>query len=145
MDVSAATLWWMAAGLLVVAELLTGTFYLLMLALGGAAGALAAWSGAQATTQVVVAAAVAAGTTALWHLRRRREPRSAPAEANHDVMLDIGERVQVAEWAADGCARVRYRGTDWTAHLAPGANRQAGAHVVSAVQGNWLVLTPAAD
>ena len=143
MDLSAATLWWVAAGIAVAAELATGTFYLLMIALGLAAGALAAHLGMAPSAQVVVAALVAAAATALWHWKRARHPHSAPAAENRDVNLDIGERVRVDAWSGDGTARVTYRGTQWTARLAPGATPVAGEHRVTAVEGNWLVLAPA--
>jgi len=145
MDLSAATLWWVAAGVAVAAELATGTFYLLMIALGMVAGALAAHLGLGATWQIAVAALLGAAATALWHWKRAQHPRSEPAARNRDVNLDIGERVQVDAWASDGTARVSYRGTQWSARLAPGAPRVAGAHRVDAVEGNWLVLAPAAS
>jgi membrane protein implicated in regulation of membrane protease activity len=142
MDPSAATLWWVAAGIAVAAELATGTFYLLMIALGLAAGAIAAHLGLGGTTQVVVGALAAAVATGAWHLKRARHPKSAPVAQNRDVNLDIGERVQVDAWHADGTARVQYRGTQWTARLATGAANTPGEHTVSAVEGNWLVLVP---
>jgi membrane protein implicated in regulation of membrane protease activity len=145
MDLSAATLWWVAAGIAVVAELATGTFYLLMIALGLAAGALAAHAGLAPTWQIVAAAVVGAAATALWHWKRARHPQSAPVERNRDVNLDIGERVQVEAWGTDGTARVSYRGTQWSARLAPGAARVAGEHRVTAVEGNWLVLAPSSS
>jgi membrane protein implicated in regulation of membrane protease activity len=144
MDLSSATWWWVAAGIAVAAELATGTFYLLMIALGLAAGAIAAHLGLGGTAQVVVAALAAAVATTAWHLKRARHPQSAPAAQNRDVNLDIGERVQVDSWNSDGTARVQYRGTQWTARLAPGAAPAAGEHTVSAVEGNWLVLVPRA-
>lgn len=142
MDFSIATLWWVAAGIAVAAELATGTFYLLMIALGLGAGAIAALLGLAVSAQVVVAALIGGGATAFWHWRRFRQPRSAPARENRDVNLDIGERVNVAAWAADLTARVQYRGSTWTARLAPGAVAAPGEHLVTAVEGNWLVLSP---
>lgn len=142
---SAATLWWVAAGVAVAAELATGTFYLLMVALGLAAGAVAAHLGADMPAQWIAAALVGAVTTALWHWKRARAPRSAPAERNRDVNLDIGERVTVAAWNADGTARVQYRGTQWSARLQGGAAARPGEHVVTAVEGNWLVLAPSSS
>ena len=139
MTLSAATLWWVAA------ELATGTFYLLMIALGLGAGAVAAHAGLSATWQVTAAALVGAAATALWHWKRASQPRSAPPELNRDVNLDIGERVQVEAWGSDGTARVNYRGTQWSARLAPGAQRVAGEHRVAAVEGNWLVLAPSSS
>ena len=145
MDFSAATFWWVAAGVAVAAELATGTFYLLMIALGLAAGAVAAHLGLALAGQIVAAALLGGGATAVWHWRRYRQPQSAPARENHDVNLDIGERVNVSGWAADRTARVQYRGSAWTARLAPGAAPTAGEHLVAAVEGNWLVLAPLAE
>ncbi len=145
MDFSSATAWWVLAGLLVAAELLTGTFYLLMLALGLAAAAVAAHLGLSVTMQLLTAAVAGSGATALWHWKRARQPGSAPAHMNRDVNLDIGERVWVQAWRADGTARVNYRGSEWTARLAPGTPvRAAGSHVVASVEGNHLVVSPEA-
>jgi membrane protein implicated in regulation of membrane protease activity len=143
MDISAPTLWWLAAGLLVAAELLSGTFYLLMLALGCAAGAMAAHAGLPAAGQVAAAALCGAGATAAWHLRRARSPRSAPSERNRDVNLDIGSTVQVTAWTADRTARVLHRGSAWSARLSDGVDAAPGLHVIVAVRGNELELTPA--
>jgi membrane protein implicated in regulation of membrane protease activity len=142
MDFSTATFWWVAAGVAVALELATGTFYLLMIALGLGAGALAAHAGLGPTAQIIVAALIGGGATALWHWHRFQQPRSAPARENHDVNLDIGERVHVDAWTADRTARVQYRGSAWTARLAPGAMAAPGEHLVTAVEGNWLVLAP---
>jgi membrane protein implicated in regulation of membrane protease activity len=142
MTLSIATLWWLAAGIAVATELATGTFYLLMIALGLTAGAVAAHLGASMSVQVIAAALVGGGATALWHWRRFSQPQSAPARENRDVNLDIGERVSVRAWNVDGTTRVHYRGSAWTARLAPGAAAVPGEYRVSAVEGNWLVLSP---
>jgi membrane protein implicated in regulation of membrane protease activity len=144
LDLGAGTWWWLIAGLLVVGELFIGSFYMLMLALGCVAGALAAPLGAAYPTQLFTAAIVGAGTTALWHYRRARAPRSAPVESNRDANLDVGETLQVAAWDAHGAARVNYRGSTWTVeHQGPGTPRP-GTHVIVAVQGNRLIVAPAA-
>lgn len=144
MELSAATVWWVLAGIAVALELSTGTFYMLMLALGLAAGAIASHVGFGVPLQIVAAAAVAGGGTALWRWRRTREAPTLPAASNRDVNLDIGERVFVQEWSPNRTTRVQYRGSAWEARLAPGAPAAAGEHLVSAVEGNWLVLEPAA-
>lgn len=144
MDISAASWWWIAAGVMVAAELATGTFYLLMVALGMACAAVAAHLGFAAPAQVIAAALAGGGATALWHWRRARRPQSAPARENRDVNLDIGERVNVAQWSADRTARVSHRGAVWTARLQEGAAAAPGEHLVVAVEGNWLVLAPRA-
>jgi len=145
MDLSPASVWWIAAGVTVAAELATGTFYLLMIALGLGAGAVAVMFGAAPAVQLVVAALVGGGATAIWHWRRvSRAGPTLPAARDRDVNLDIGERVHVSAWADDGTARVSYRGSTWAARVQPGAALAPGEHVVAAVEGNWLVLAPAA-
>ena len=145
MDIPGATFWWVAAGIAVAAELGTGTFYLLMIALGLAAAAVAAQVGVDVTAQLTVAALVGGGATVAWHLTRARRRSDEPAATNRDVNLDIGDRVHVDRWTDERTARVRHRGTEWTARLAPGAEARGGEHIVSAVEGNWLILTPAAS
>ena len=141
---TAASLWWIAAGAAVAAELGSGTFYLLMIALGLAAGAVAAHLGLAEGGQFLVAAIVGGGATAIWHWRRRSRRGPKPTTArDHDVNLDIGERVHVSDWADDRTARISYRGSIWQARLQPGALPAPGDHVVAAVEGNWLVLAPA--
>ena len=142
MDMSPSTFWWVAAGVAVAAELATGTFYLLMFALGLAAAALAALLGFKLPGQLVMAAVVGGGAVALWHWRRMQQPPAGPVRENRDVNIDIGERVHVSAWADDRTARVPYRGSTWTARLAPDAPALPGEHVVQAVEGNWLVLVP---
>jgi membrane protein implicated in regulation of membrane protease activity len=142
MDLSASSLWWLAAGVLVAVELATGTFYLLMLALGAAAGALVAYLGLSSPAQVMAAAVCGGGATAGWHFSRMRHPRSALAEANRDVNLDIGSSVHVAGWAADGSARVNYRGAPWTVHYAGTGTPQPGEHTIVALHGNRLSVAP---
>ena len=142
MDFQASTWWWVLAGLMVLAELLSGTFYLLMIGLGAAAGALAAHAGATSTMQVAAAAVVAGGATAAWHFKRFRRPRSAPAAANADVNLDIGQTVQVTSWREDGTAQVHYRGAAWQVRHAGAGAPAVGTHRIVAVHGNRLDLEP---
>lgn len=140
MDWSPPVWWWLAAGLLVAVELATGTFYLLMLALGCVAGAVAAHAGGGATAQVVAAALAGAGATAAWHWKRARAPKSAPAERNRDVNLDIGQTLQVDAWNADGTGRVHYRGAAWTVRFAGPGTPAPGMHRIVAVEGNRLLV-----
>ncbi len=144
MDWSQSTGWWLAAGVLVAAELATGTFYLLMLALGAAAGALAAHAGLALTGQIATAALLGGGAVAVWHQRRSRQPKALPAATNPDVNLDVGGTVQVAQWQADGSARISYRGSAWDARHVGSGQPQPGAHVIRAVEGNRLLLERAA-
>jgi membrane protein implicated in regulation of membrane protease activity len=141
---SEPTLWWIAAGLLVAVELATGTFYLLMLSVGMAAAALAAHLGANTTTQLLCVALVGGGAVAAWHRKRQREPAPRPAGQDPAVSLDIGQRVHVSHWHADGTARVHYRGSVWTARLqdpaAAGAVPETGDFLVRAVDGSELLL-----
>ncbi|HUR89739.1 MAG TPA: NfeD family protein [Ramlibacter sp.] len=135
-----STVWWLMAGAAVAVELATGTFYLLMLAAGLAAGALAAHAGAEMPMQFIAAAIVGGGAVTALHLQKRKQPASAPAQANPDVNQDIGEVVSVEAWLPDGTATVRYRGANWTVVAAPGSPRASGAHRVREVVGNRLVV-----
>jgi membrane protein implicated in regulation of membrane protease activity len=142
MDWNAATLWWLIAGVLVAVELATGTFYLLMMAAGAAAGALAAHAGAGLTAQVVAAALVGGGATAGWHVKRARNPTSAPAESNRDVLLDIGQALTVERWQPDGTARAHYRGAEWSVRYAGSGAPAPGPHRIVAIHGNQLSVAP---
>lgn len=144
MDWNSATSWWLAAGALVAVELVTGTFYLLMLALGAAAGALAGHGGLGTPAQFVAAALVGGGATTAWHLRRLRRGAPRATATNRDVNLDIGSPVQVGQWAADGSARVSYRGAAWSVKYAGSGTPQPGEHVIVALDGNQLRVAPPA-
>lgn len=64
-------------------------------------------------------------------------------QANPDVVLDVGQTVQVPAWQPDGTALVRYRGADWLAVASgPHGQRRPGPHRIRAVQGNRLVIEP---
>lgn len=139
------TAWWILAGVLVAAELGTGTFYLLMLALGAAAGALAAHAGLAPVWHWVAFAAVGGGAVVLLHLLRRRlRARHAAEDARID-RLDLGATVTVSHWAADGTARVAYRGSEWSARLAAAGAACPGLHRVVGQDGNVLLLAPVGD
>lgn len=134
--------WFVLGAALLVAELMIGTFYLLMVVIGCAAGGLVALAGGALPLQLVVGAAV--GIVATMVLRRTRwgRRRAKPEAAeNRDVILDIGEVVQVEAWL-DGTAQVRYRGCQWQAQLEPGATARVGAQVIKAVRGSTLVVAP---
>ena len=138
MDWTASTWWWIVTAALVAAELATGTFYLLMLAVGTAASALSAHAGAGTSAQLLVGAAVGVAAITVWH--RRRPQRSGDVASNPDVNIDIGSRVRVDAWTADGTARVQYRGAGWNARFAGGGPPSPGEHVIRAVHGNELML-----
>jgi len=137
-----ATLWWIAGGVLVAAELATGTFYLLMLAIGAGAAALAALLGASEAAQTITGAVVGGAAVMIWHRWRLAHPRpGAPAPAaNPDVLLDIGQSVEVQHWNADGSAHVRYRGAQWQARFSGSGGALPGPHVIRAIEGSTLVL-----
>jgi membrane protein implicated in regulation of membrane protease activity len=132
--------WWIATGLLVAGELASGTFFLLMIAIGCAAAALAGHAGASFVVQVIVAAVVGGGAVAAWRRQRRRAVAPVAPAANPDLNLDVGERVHVDAWNADGTARVHYRGSAWNARFVGEGAPQPGAHVIDEVRHNELAL-----
>jgi membrane protein implicated in regulation of membrane protease activity len=140
MDWNGATGWWVAAGVLVAAELAVGTFNLLMLALGMVAGALAAHAGLALPGQFVLAALVGGGAVVVWRLKRSRDPAPEPAASNRNVNLDIGSRVRVEQWNADGTARVQYRGAGWDVRFLGSGVPAAGDYTIRALEGNCLLV-----
>ena len=145
MELSAATGWWIAALVLVAAEMATGTFYMLMLALGLGAGAIAAHAGLALAGQFVAAAVVGGGAVAAWTVRRARKGPTTASGASAGGSLDLGGRVHVAHWHADGSARVLYRGTEWDARLAGAGPAHPGEFVIQAMQGSVLLLEPVSN
>lgn len=135
-----STIWWLLAGTAVGIELLTGTFYLLMIAVGLAAAAIAAHTGASLTVQIVVASVVGAGLVVAWRRYKMTTPSSAPAAANRDVNLDIGETVHIDTWNPDGTASVKYRGAHWDVSNGGTAPVSAGAHQIVEVVGSRLIV-----
>jgi membrane protein implicated in regulation of membrane protease activity len=135
-----STIWWLAAGGLIALELITGTFYLLMVSLGLAAAALSAHGGLGIQWQWVMAAAVGGGSVLVWRLYKKSQPAPAPAQANHDANMDIGETVQVETWHSDGTCSVKYRGARWDAALMHGEPAIAGEYTIAEVIGSRLIL-----
>jgi membrane protein implicated in regulation of membrane protease activity len=135
-----STIWWLIAGGLIAVELLTSTFYLLMLAIGAVAAALAAHGEAPLAWQMVVGAFVGGLCVTMWHLKKARSHQALEASHNQDVHLDLGEVVQVLEWDTEGCAQVKHRGAQWTAQLAAGQPPTGGAHRITAMTGNRLIV-----
>ena len=137
-----SSIWWLLAGIAVAIELATGTFYLLMISIGVVAAAVAAHLGLPLTGQILTAAFIGGGAVALWHWQKRRHPQAAPANANPDVHMDIGEAVQVDQWMPDGTANVKYRGANWTAILATPvpALQTTGQFRIKEMLGNRLVI-----
>jgi membrane protein implicated in regulation of membrane protease activity len=131
--------WLVGAGILVIAELFTGTFYLLMIAIGLAFGGIAALLGLSAPIQTLVAAAIGLVATSILHRSRFGRPAKGNASRDHNVNLDIGERVAVPAWQ-DGRARVMYRGALWDVELGPGALAEAGEFRIVEVQGSRLIV-----
>lgn len=134
--------WWILALGLGVAELLAGSFYLLVFALGALAGGVVAWFGGSVTLQVAATAVVAAvGWALLWQRNPWRATRAPGADRN--MLLDIGERLDIDEWTDGRRTQVRYRGALWTAeldHAEPDTAARAGAFVVGRIVGNRLIV-----
>jgi len=135
-----ATTWWIITGTLVLLELLTGSFYLLMLALGAALGALGAHAGFAPMTQWLVAALCSSAFVFVCYVLRRRVLGANHAVGNRDIHLDIGATLTIKTWQDDGCARVSYRGAQWTVMLRPGQDPSPGTYRVIEVVGNRLLV-----
>lgn len=134
--------WLVVAGIVVTLELFTGTFYLLMIAIGLVFGALAALAGASAPVQTIAAAVVGVLATGILHRSRLGKPGKTNAARDHNVNLDIGQRVTVPAWQ-DGRARVMYRGALWDVELGQGAQALAGDFRIVEVSGSRLIVSNA--
>jgi len=77
--------------------------------------------------------------TALLHRSRFGRPARSDASRDHNVNLDIGQRVNVPAWD-NGRARVMYRGALWDVELGQGATPLAGDFRIVEVQGSRLVV-----
>ena len=92
--------------------------------------------------QAIAASVVALIGTALvykWHTSRRK------AESPTENMLDVGQSVVLETWsdAAEGTARVRYRGTTWDAHVAGDKKPDPGATLyIIGQEGSTLLVAP---
>ena len=92
----------------------------------------------------VLAALVSSGAILGWRRYRQGQAAGAPAEANRDVNMDIGETVQVEAWGSDGNASVKYRGALWRAAPAPDYTpATAGPHRIVEVVGSQLIVRKA--
>lgn len=138
---SAAVIWSIAFLILLGMELLLGTFYLLMVALGVAAGALAAWAGLDPVWQFALAGVIGFAATAGLHFKRYKTSKTPIYSENKNVLLDIGETVEVTYWnTANLTATVRYRGANWSACWVGQGNPTTGLCVIKGIDGSQLQL-----
>lgn len=128
-------LWWILATFLVGAELVTATFYLLAVGIAFAFGGAAAFVGASHPMQLLTAGVLAVVGVVIAHYWRRRRGEPLPQPG-----LDIGKRVHVEAWHADGTARVVYRGTHWDGVLATVDTPRASTMYIVDTRGSTLVL-----
>lgn len=135
MPLSTATLWLILALILAGLEMISGTFYLLALAMGFLCGALVAWIGFSFPLQISVAAIVSIVAAILL---RRWKAKNLPAAS--DTSLDIGQRVHILDWHTTRLARVQYRGSQWDAELAEGAEGGHAEYFIVAIRGATLIL-----
>jgi membrane protein implicated in regulation of membrane protease activity len=136
-------IWWIAAIVLVIAELFTGSLYLLAVALGALAGGIAAWTGTEIWVQAIVCSLVTLAGIALVRRKRASGPPPPPDRENPDLILDVGNKVFVEKWDANGSARVSHRGTDWNAQFGSSETADdlpSGWYVIKAIDNNSLIL-----
>ena len=135
-----STIWWLLAGALIAVELLTGTFYLLMLSIGLVAGAISAHLGAAFQYQLVIAALVGGGSVVVWRSLKQNSASPPPANANHDVNMDVGETLHVEAWDAEGNGNAQYRGANWQVTLAPDEAPLPGKYKIVEVVGSRFIV-----
>jgi membrane protein implicated in regulation of membrane protease activity len=132
--------WWVVALVLGILEMLTSTFYLLVIGLGCAGAGVVAALGGPVCLQFGAAAVISLVGAALVRRTGAGAAAKGPAGRNPDVVADVGERVRVEAWDADGRARIQYRGTQWSVEIAPGEPAVPGEYTIREVAGNRLIL-----
>jgi membrane protein implicated in regulation of membrane protease activity len=75
----------------------------------------------------------------LWRSYQNKVSQSHPEE-HASQHLDIGEKVQVSHWNAQGIAQVHHRGAAWRAICAEGQAPETGVYQIKDIQGSTLVL-----
>lgn len=143
---SSVSIWLILALLLFGIELLTTSFYLLMLSLACLAGALTAYLGWSESSQIALTALLA--VLLLLGLRRfKHQFKISPSTP--DLNLDIGAKIEVNTFDANGLATVDYRGTQWQARLDESIGSinqpQPGFFIIVGMDGNTLLLSPASN
>ena len=88
---------------------------------------------------MLAAAVVGGGATFAWHRRQGAHP-ALPASSNPDVNLDVGSRVHISHWRADGTARAAYRGSQWDVKYTGPDAPAAGEHIIRAIETNRLLV-----
>lgn len=127
-------MWFLATGMLMIGEMLTGTFYLLVVGIAFAITGLTAWQHWPYWAQLAVAATLTLTNILLLRGRRKTGTRH-PSQS-----LDTGQPVEIIQWLSDNHARVRYRGTEWNAHLAAHTSRQSGNYIIRDIEGSTLII-----
>ncbi|MEN9864811.1 MAG: hypothetical protein RL748_401 [Pseudomonadota bacterium] len=141
----ASMTWLVVAGVIVVCELLTGTFYLLMITLGLLTGALCAALGLGPGWQMASAAVVGAVATLALHNSRFGYRKGKPANRDPNVMLDIGQTLNIDQWQpgshGHSSARAMYRGAMWDVECRQ-EHPASGLFTIIEVQGSRLIVQP---
>ncbi|HEX4856075.1 MAG TPA: NfeD family protein [Limnobacter sp.] len=127
------SLWLVLSGILLIAEITTGTFYLLMVSLGAAIGALMAYLGLGLEVQIGSAAVFSVAGSLLL---KNKSVKRSHTDRQHDL-LDIGNKLDIPQWSANGRTQVQYRGSSWAAESMDQVPAP-GLHQIVDVQGNTL-------
>jgi membrane protein implicated in regulation of membrane protease activity len=127
------SLWLVLAGILLIAEITTGTFYLLMVSLGAVIGGLIAYLGYGLEIQIGAAAVFAVAGSLLL---RNQSVKRSNTDKQHDL-LDIGNKLEISNWNANGQTTVQYRGANWAAESTD-VTPVTGLHQIVDVQGSVL-------
>ncbi len=54
--------------------------------------------------------------------------------------MDVGQTLQVDQWAQNRTARANYRGATWDVELAPGEVAASGEFVIREINANRLIV-----
>lgn len=131
-------IWFCLALVVTFLEMFLVTFYLLAVAAGFSAGGIAAYFECTTETQITAAGITTIIVACFSFMLRKKLRRTIDTKLNN---MDKGERVHVeaSKIAADGSAKVVYRGADWLAYSTKGP-LTAGIYLIDHIDGTRLVL-----
>ncbi|WP_211182320.1 MULTISPECIES: NfeD family protein [Advenella] len=138
-------LWFALAVVALIAELLSGTFYMLLVALGLVASGIVAYLGFSPAAQLATCSIIGiAGLIILKKTGVLLKKGHLKATSDSNVILDIGQQVEVKSWTENRTSTVYYRGAQWQVKLDPSITETPlpGQYVIVDIQSVTLILKP---
>lgn len=133
-------IWFIVAGGCLIAELFSGTFYLLIIGIAfGLAGVAGVFDTSLLVQLLIILIASVLGLVIVRNSRLKNKKNAQSAEK--DLVLDIGQKVQVSDWQKEGESYIgmtKYRGASWQVCYHGEISPVSGSYQISGIDGNVL-------